>query len=340
MGTAAVVNPYWDTLGGGERYVSSFARLLLDLGWQVDIRWPANLSGQIMDRFGIDLSPAKYVSQINSSRYQLLFWVSDGSLPVSLAKKTLIHLQFPFTQVGGTALPNYLKSRFYTFVCNSAFTKSFIDREYSVTSSVIYPPVDTANFFPGQKTKTIIYVGRFSHLTQLKNPQILTSAFKRISQQLPGWKLIIAGGVGVGSDAELLNQLKQDIKDLPATLLLNPSFTQLKQLYSSASIFWSASGFGADEQTNPTKVEHFGITPVEAMAAGCVPIITNLGGHKEIVTHQQDGFLWDTVQELETSTLNLCRHPQLLSALSASAINKSKMFSIANFNQRFSQIIK
>ena len=33
---AAVYNPYWETMGGGERYTASFVKLLQDSGWQVD----------------------------------------------------------------------------------------------------------------------------------------------------------------------------------------------------------------------------------------------------------------------------------------------------------------
>jgi glycosyltransferase involved in cell wall biosynthesis len=41
------------------------------------------------------------------------------------------------------------------------------------------------------------------------------------------------------------------------------------------------------------KGEHFGITVVEAMSAGCVPIVHDSGGPKEIV--QDVGFLWYSV---------------------------------------------
>ena len=39
MGKAAIYNPYLDTLGGGERYTLSFAKVLADEGWVVDVEW-------------------------------------------------------------------------------------------------------------------------------------------------------------------------------------------------------------------------------------------------------------------------------------------------------------
>jgi len=44
-------------------------------------------------------------------------------------------------------------------------------------------------------------------------------------------------------------------------------------------------------------MEHFGITPVEAMAAGCVPIVYRGGGLTETVT-KDSGFTWKTIDEL------------------------------------------
>src|SRR3989344_4594555 len=166
MAKVLVVNPYWDTLGGGERYAATFAKLLADLDWSVDIVWPDSaISGQVKSRFNLDLASCRFIHpRPPTINYQLSFWVSDGSLPLSLSRRTIIHLQYPFIGIGGRSLPNWFKSRLYTFVVHSSFTKSFIDREFGVTSQVIYPPIDTAGFTPGRKTNSILYVGRFSNL--------------------------------------------------------------------------------------------------------------------------------------------------------------------------------
>jgi len=36
------------------------------------------------------------------------------------------------------------------------------------------------------------------------------------------------------------------------------------------SIFWSATGYGEDEEKKPWSHEHFGMTTAEAMVGGCV----------------------------------------------------------------------
>ena len=96
---ALVHTPYWDSLGGGERYAASFIRLLLDHNWQVDICETHAVAPSVFHRFGLDISKARVVgeySTLKSLGYNLLFWLSDGSLPTSLAHKTIVHFQFPF----------------------------------------------------------------------------------------------------------------------------------------------------------------------------------------------------------------------------------------------------
>ena len=331
---ALVHNPYWDSLGGGERYTSAFVKLLLDHGWQVDIQWPHDISSDIKNRFGINISRANFIDELRTMNYELLFWLSDGSLPTSFAKKTIIHMQYPFQNSLGKTLINQIKSQFYKFVVNSKFTKQVIDNEYHVNSTVIYPPVDTSLFKPGKKENIILYIGRFSNLTQRKGHDQLIKSFKNL--KLDSWKLILAGGMGVGSTDKDISNLKKLAASSNIEFVFNPTFSQIQNLCAKGKIFWSASGHSADK---PIQTEHFGITVVEAMAAGAIPVITNLGGHKEIVDHGKNGYLWDTPSQLESLTLELTTHKTQLTTLSQAAIAKSKIFDISEFSRRFLDLI-
>lgn len=333
---AGIHNPYWDSLGGGERYTASFVKLLLDQGWRVDIHWPRDISSDIKNRFGIDISPANYVSQLTTHNYQLIFWLSDGSLPTSFAKKTIVHFQFPFQNVNGRSPVNQFKSKFYKFVVNSEFTKNTIDKEFNVESTVIYPPIDTSLFKSGKKQNIILYIGRFSNLTQLKGQNVLIDSFKHIHQQLPDWKLVLAGGTTVGTDKKIINKLRKSSQNMPIEIITDPSFKKIQQLCSEAKIFWSASGYSAGKAI---QAEHFGITVVEAMSAGAVPVITNLGGHKEIVDDKINGYLWDAPSQLEEITTKLTTNNQQLTTLSKNAVAKSKIFDISEFNKKFLELI-
>lgn len=335
MGKAAIYNPYLDTLGGGERYTLAFARVLVNAGWTVDVEWEDNLLKiKLEQRLGIDLSNINFISDIKKgSGYDLCFWVSDGSIPLLHSRKNLLHFQVPFHDVDGKSLFNRMKLiRINKVICNSKFTKKVIDNEYGIDSKVVYPPVDSSKIKPKRKENLILYVGRFSSLVQSKKQDILIDAFKKFSKKVLGWKLILVGGSDVGGK-EFAAQLKSKSEGCDIEILEGIDYKSLINLYGRARFFWSAAGYGVNEKKHPEQVEHFGITTVEAMAAGAVPLVFNAGGSKEIIKEGKDGFLWDSVNELIKKTGELIKDSGFCREISRSAVEKTKLFGNEKFNQ-------
>lgn len=341
MKKAAIYNPYWDTLGGGEKYTSSFADLLLKEGYKVDIQWESEeLINKIKKRFDIDLKNAKIVEDVKrGDGYDLCFWVSDGSIPTLKSRNNILHFQFPFSDVNGKSLINKMKLfRIKNVVVNSEFTKQFIDKEYEVNSKVIYPPIDTKQFKPKRKENIILYVGRFSQLTQNKNQHILVNAFKKLYDSgNKDWKLILAGGGEVGSD-EYIKNLREKSKSYPILIKVSPSFKEIKDLYGKAKIFWSAVGMGVDDTKDPLKVEHFGMTLVEAMSAKCFPIVTKLGGYKEIIT-EDSGIFFKTKSGLINKTNKFISNKSALIKMAKTSQERAFEFDIKNFEKQFKEIL-
>ena len=333
---AAIYNPYLDTLGGGERYVMGVAKALVAKGYQVDVEWPdESIKTRLEKRFGLDLTGINFVKSINrGDGYELCFWLSDGSIPILRARKNFLHFQSPFKNVGGKSLINKMKLfRIKKIICNSYFTKSWIDEEFGVESVVVYPPVTTGEFKPRRKEKLIIYVGRFSQLEQAKRQDVLIRAFRKFYDAgNKEWRLILAGGSEVGAD-DYVKKLRRMASGYPIRILESPGFAQIKEFYGRAKIFWSASGFGIDEEKEPQKVEHFGITVVEAMASGAVPVVLASGGHKEIVADGQNGFLWKRTTELLNKTEKLISEKGLFRKISAEAIKSSRVYDDARFEK-------
>jgi len=223
--------------------------------------------------------------------------------------------------------------RINKIICNSNFTKKIVDEEYNIDSVVLYPPVDVAKFKALKKENQIIYVGRFSQLTQSKRQDILIEAFKRFHDNGHiDWKLILAGGVEVGA-GDFLTKLKEAAKTYPIKIIESPSFKDLKSLVGSSIFFWSAAGFGVDEHRNPKQVEHFGISLVEAMAAGCIPLVYTAGGHKEIVKNNYSGFLWQKEGELTQLTEKLLADNKKMRDLARQVRQESDKFSYARFEK-------
>ena len=132
---AAIYNPYLDTLGGGERYSMAFATVLAKKGYRVDVEWKSKaIKGKLEERFGLKLEGINIVKDVKrGDGYDICFWVSDGSIPLLRARKNFLHFQFPFQNVNGKTLLNKMKLfRINKFICNSFFTKGYIDKEYGV----------------------------------------------------------------------------------------------------------------------------------------------------------------------------------------------------------------
>lgn len=339
---AAIYDPYLDTLGGGERYTMSVARALINKDYRVEVEWKnSSIKEKLERRFDIDLKDVKFVKSINrGDDYDVCFWVSDGSIPILRARKNFLHFQMPFHDTNGKTLLNRMKFfRIGEIICNSSFTKGFIDKEYGVKSIIIYPPIDVKKIKPAKKENLILFIGRFSQLTQAKHQDFLVKAFKFFFDSgFKGWKLALAGGTEVGVD-DYVKELRELAKGYPVRILENISFNQIKELYGKAKIFWSASGFGIDETKEPEKVEHFGMTVVEAMAGGAVPIVFSAGGHKEIITDGENGFLWSDIEELLEKTENLVKGKGVFTKLAKRAKNDSKKYSYERFEKELQALI-
>jgi glycosyltransferase involved in cell wall biosynthesis len=340
---AAIYNPYLDTLGGGERYTTGFVKVLLNVGYDVDLEWrDKKILQKIEDRFGFKLPDVRIIKDIKrGDGYDLCFWVSDGSIPTLFSRKNILHFQFPFTHIKGKSLLNKMKLfRINHIVCNSYFTKRFIDAEYGVNSQVIYPPVDVVKIKPKRKENIILSVGRFSQLTQVKHQDVLIKVFKKMvdGKGLAGWKLILAGGSEVGA-RKYLKRLKKLSKSYPIEIIESPNFREILSLYGKAKLFWSAVGYGVDEDKDPKKVEHFGISVVEAMAAGAIPLAYNAGGHKETIADGKSGYLWSKKSQLAQKTIKIISDLKLLKRLAENSRDASRVYEFDRFESEVSSLL-
>ena len=340
-----IYNPYFDSLSGGERYV-----LTLASHWSkhhtVNIFWnDSSVLPNAQKRFSIDLSKVHIVRNVFhdgsllekyfiSKTYDCIIFLSDGSIPLSFATHNVLHFQVPFTHISA---PFWKMSRIDRIVCNSMFTEHNLDQMVKTKRTVIYPPVDVNMSKSTIKKKTILSVGRFSAAYGAKKQDVLIRAFRIFNKnpKFKDWTLVLAGGL-LASDEVYYQELRKSAEELPVTFYPNCELHTLNGLYDEASIYWHAAGFG---ETKPEHMEHFGITTVEAMAAGCIPIVFAGGGQPEIITDNETGLLWKTIAELIQKTANIIGNTNQSKKIQQSAQIRAHDFSIKRFTDSFDSLL-
>lgn len=281
------------------------------------------------------------------SKYDLVFYLSDGSIPFLFSKKNLLHIQVPFILKESLKdkILNLIKVRFINrVICNSQFTSKFLTDFPKEKVSIVYPPVDVEKFYSSEEKENIILsVGRFDNILNAKKQDVLIEAFKKLYKNNADlkWKLILMGGShDLPQNNHYLIHLQHLAKGAPIEFIVNPDFNELKKVYSLAKIYWHAAGYGVDEYIHPEQTEHFGMTVVEAMDSGAVPMVVARGGLTEIVTDSKNGFVWQTLEELTAKTQLLFGTPNELKEMSHQAHLTSQNFSKEIFEQHLLDLIK
>lgn len=351
-----IYDPYLDDLGGGEKYMMGIASCLVKKH-QVTIFWDNKEDLEklekrfLIDIASIDISKNIFSPKVNFStrilntrKYDAIIILTDGSIPFVLSKKLFIHVQQPLENINADSVKSRFKlSRINAFFCNSNYTKSFIDKTFKITTSVIYPPIELhpKNI---KKENIILHVGRFRvknvEIGDYKKQDMMIEEFKKmVKKGLANWYFILAASVNK-EDEEQFKKLQEKAKGFPIKFIINRNNRELWDVYNRAKIYWHASGFGEDLRKHPEYAEHFGISTVEAMGAGVVPVVINAGGQKEIVEDGANGFLWNTLDELHEKTLKLINNEKLWRDLSESAKKRSKDFAGDRFCRDICNLIE
>lgn len=228
-------------------------------------------------------------------------------------------------------------------LANSEYTKKWIKKLWGKDADILYPICDDMGP-PAKKEKIILNVGRFFAGTEdnhHKCQDVLLEQFKKIKGlHSDGWQLHFVGSTADDPDSlRYIIKLIEDAEGFPVHFHLNASHSELRELYKKSSIYWHATGYGKSPDKKPETQEHFGITTVEAMSAGTVPVVIDSAGQKESVQHSKNGFLWNELSEMVEYTKYLARNDKKLHSMSINAISASKKFNKEKFNHRIKEIM-
>lgn len=162
------------------------------------------------------------------------------------------------------------------------------------------PFIPTQRIDFANKKPIILYAGR---INKEKGLDILINAFKKTSQayrlQIVGPWEISAGGSGLA----YLKSLKQLAENADIEFI-DPIYDMqaLNNRYIDASLFVYPS---VAEQG-----ETFGLAPLEAMAWGCVPIVSNLACFHDFIKDGENGLVFD--HRAPTAISQLAKHISIL----------------------------
>ncbi len=305
-------------------HVLKFLLALSDF-YEVDLLVPAGTPARdrrwYLENLNIDIGDIsiKRYSKGAADKYDIWLSAADESIVFAKTPKSYNIVFFPFVAQDGDGI---------THLASSNYTASYVrDRYRTQNVMVIYPSIAPADLHPGLKEPMILHVSRFAVPSAFADKAHLTmiQAFKQLCNRgLSGWRFVLAGATVLEGESVYASHLARHASGFPIDINLNPSSSELRELYSRASVYWHATGFSVSE---PAAQEHFGLTIVEGMAAGAVPIVFNSGGPPEIVTHGEHGFLFNSLEELVDLTWEVATQPALWKRLSEKAKQRACDFS-------------
>ena len=104
---------------------------------------------------------------------------------------------------------------------------------------------------------------------------------------------------------------------LPVRLHPSPPRALLDRLRRQALLYWDVSGMSVDGTLEPQHCESAGADILDAMAAGCIPVVGASGAPPELIRDGETGFLCRSVDDLvrksaavltdQNAFLELCR---------------------------------
>ena len=221
---------------------------------------------------------------------------------------------------------------------NSEFTAKWIQKYWNIHSSVIYPPVELKKYEEkNRNTYMITSIGRFMspNRNHSKNQHLLVKAFKKAHQRNRKFTLDLFGGLS-DSQQKYFDKVFKMSSSFPIELIPNASQMEIDMSLSNSSFLWHGTGLKQSVKT-PYKMEHFGISVVEAMSAGVIPLVYNVGGPAEILKNFPD-LIYGSIDELIEKTLALSEME--LSNLRGQMAIESRKYGMQSFIDRVIQNIE
>ena len=162
-------------------------------------------------------------------------------------------------------------------------------------------------------------VGRFFTGGHNKRQDIVIEAFRgMVERGTQGLELALAGSIHPSPEGRSrFHELQRLASGLDCTFHPNIGRSDLAALYERSAVLIHAAGFGVDAEEFPERLEHFGITPVEAASFGCIPVVYGQGGPRDVVRRLGCDTTYSTIDQCADTVMALLKDPLGSAELSA-----------------------
>jgi len=212
---------------------------------------------------------------------------------------------------------------------NSKFSKKVIKKYVGCESMVVYPPVEIEDYLQVSKNldreNAVITISRFT-------PEKHVHLVPYIAKALPDVKFYVIGSVRGFQSKNYYQKVFEEVKEANlknVSLIPNAPHEIKLKLLSKCKVFLHLMPF-----------EHFGISVVEGMASGCVPVVHKSGGQWiDIVEEGKYGVGYDKLSPNEmVSAIRKALNewsPERVNSLTT----KAHVFSAERFKERIIQVV-
>ena len=183
----------------------------------------------------------------------------------------------------------YLKNDNVELIANSNYTKTTIKKLFGKDSKiVIYPPVDIEKYLKFNTNPKKDLVITLNRISPEKNLDFAVDVIKNLD-----FTYILAGFAKHEFQLKYVDSLRKQTSDQKnISIKPNITSTEKEELLSTAKVYFH------------TAQESFGITVVETISAGCIPIVPNNSANVETVPFRDLRYEDDNVQDAKEKLSN------------------------------------
>lgn len=320
---AWVCTPFDVRIGGGERYILSVAGALSE---QYEVwfltRQRISRARLALTMDDLAISPGCYHhatmdDTANWPRPALYVVMGNEIEPPTPAygQHNIYHLQFPFPirYIGHFSIERIHK--FDAILVNSQFTADNVRKAFTTYKidakpiHVVYPPVaipspeEQASILARKREEKdkikIVNIGRFVTQGHHKRQDVVMDIAEECFRLKLPVRFEIYGGLDSGEEnMKYFSSLVERGARVKAKVQANVSRRVIENALNEATFYIHPCGMGHYPGLSSEKLEHFGITVVEAMSRGCMPIVYGWGGAAELVRDTECGRIFNSVEEI------------------------------------------